>query len=80
MATTSAQRQAAYRKRAKQNDRRLNLWIDHSASLALVRLARREGVSQRTMIERLVKQADDAVYATLELDSAEWDEYSGVTA
>ena len=81
MAATSAQRQAAYRQRAKHKEvKRLNLWIDMSAAGALARLARREGVSQRAMIERLVNQADDAVYASLDLDSPEWREYEGVTA
>lgn len=79
MATTNAQRQAAYRQRARQKDSRISMWIDMSAALALARLARHEGVSQRQVLERLILQADDQVYASLELDSPEWAKYSGVT-
>ena len=79
MAKTNADRQKAYRKRAKhKNIARLNLWVDLSASLALARLARHEGVTKRQMIERLVLQADEAVYEGMELDTPEWAEYSGV--
>ena len=80
MATTNAQRQAAYRRRARHKDSRLSVWVNTSAALALARLARHDGVSQRQVIERLITQADDAVYAGLELDSPEWAAYSGVTA
>lgn len=74
---TNAERQAAYRKRARENDRQLNVWLDHRAALALVRLARREGVSQATVIERLVMAVDNAVVGTLDPDGPEWAEYFG---
>ena len=74
---TNAERQAAYRKRARENDRQLNVWMDHRAALALQRLARREGVSQAAVLERLVLAADNAVVGTLDPDSSAWAEYFG---
>ena len=74
---TNAERQAAYRKRARENDRQLNVWLDHRAALALQRLARREGVTQAAVLERLVVAADNAVVGALDPDSAEWAEYFG---
>jgi hypothetical protein len=60
MAKTAAQRQAAYRARrphagdAGNGERRLSVWIDTRASLALARLARCYAVTQQALIERLV--------------------------
>lgn len=87
MAKTAAQRQADYRaKRAiagneGNGERRLNMWIETSAALALDRLATRYGVTKQAMIEKLITEADKAVLDTLDIDKPEWDEYfAGVTA
>jgi hypothetical protein len=81
MAKTAAERQAAYRARRHQGEgeRHLNTWISTAAHCALARLARRGGVTQRAMIERLVLAADQEVLDNLELDTPEWDHYFGVT-
>lgn len=82
MAMTTAERQAAYRARRDdgEGERRLNAWVSVGAMLALKRLARRDAVTEKGMIQRLILAADDAVLKTLELDTAGWDEYFGVTA
>ena len=85
MAKTAAQRQAAYRAnrpfagKEGNGERRLNLWIDTSASLALGRLARRYGVTKREMLEKLIQEADEAIQRTLDPNDPEWDRYYGVT-
>jgi hypothetical protein len=84
MATTAAQRQAAYRKRRAHaghdgnGERRLNLWVGTQQALGLERLARRAGVTQREMVERLVSEADKRVLEKLDPDTPEWDAYFDV--
>ncbi|NRO99465.1 hypothetical protein GWC77_26655 [Paraburkholderia sp. NMBU_R16] len=84
MGTTSAQRQAKYRQsRAYAGDngeRRINTWVSSGTALALGRLAKRYGVTQREMLERLVLAADQQILTTLDPDSSEWKEYFTVTA
>ena len=79
MAKTAAERQAAYRARrpmANENgERRLNTWLSTGAHLALGRLARRNKVTQREMLERFICAEDDRILAGIEPDSAEWDAY-----
>lgn len=81
MAKTAAQRQAAYRARrlhAGQDgngERRLSVWVDTSTWLALARLARRYAVTQRTIVERLIRAEDEHVLAAIEPDSPQWREY-----
>lgn len=81
MAKTSAERQAEYRaKRATagkdgNGERRLNMWVDTGVDLALNRLANRYGVTKREMVERLLKNEDDRIVATLDVNSPEWDTY-----
>ena len=81
MAKTAAQRQAAYRAKrpfagAEGNgERQLNTWVDTGAFLALARLAHRYGVTKRQMIEQMLITADARILATLEPNTAEWDEY-----
>ena len=85
MAKTPAQRQAAYRARrpyAGKNgngERRLNLWIDTSSSLALDRLVRRYGVTKREFLEKMILEADEAILRTLDLETPEWDRYFGIS-
>jgi len=86
MAKTAAQRQAAYRARRPHagndgnGERRLSVWIDTRASLALARLARRYAVTQRALIERLVIAEDERILAEIELDSAQWHAYFADTS
>ena len=85
MAKTPAQRQAAYRARRPyagkdgNGERRLNLWIDTSSSLALDRLVRRYGVTKREFLEKMILEADEAILRTLDLETPEWDRYFGIT-
>lgn len=83
MAKTAAERQAAYRASRYQagpngnGERRLNTWVDTEVHLALERLARRYGVTQREMLERLIRAEDDRLLAGIKLDTPEWDAYFG---
>lgn len=86
MAKTTAQRQAAYRARRPHagndgnGERRLSVWIDTRASLALARLARRYAVTQRGLIEQLVIAEDERILADIELDSMQWRTYFADTS
>jgi hypothetical protein len=86
MATTASQRQAAYRARRPHaghdgnGERRLSVWIESGASLALARLARRYAVTQQALIERLVIAEDERILAGIELDSAQWRAYFAGTS
>lgn len=81
MAKTVSQRQAEYRARrsnaglSQDGERRLNMWISTNASLALARLAAKEGVSKRFIIERLVQSEDQKIINSIPFDTKEWDEY-----
>jgi len=75
MAKTTAERQAAYRARRAMAGRRLNTWLSTGAALALARLARRYGVTQRDVLERFITAEDDRILACIEPGSAEWDAY-----
>ena len=83
MAKSTAERQAAYRqKRAtagENGDRRINTWATSGAVLALGRLSRRYGVTQREMLERLLMSADQDIVGALVPDTEEWRLYFGVT-
>lgn len=78
-AKTTAERQAAYRARqacgANDGQKRVNLWLSTGCALALVRLARRHGITQREFVEKLVLAEDDKVLASMALDSPEWSAY-----
>lgn len=81
MSKTSAERQAAYRASRRtagsdgNGERRLNTWVSTETYLALRRLSKRYGVTQRKLLERLVCAEDDGVLATLNIDMPEWDRY-----
>jgi hypothetical protein len=81
MAQSSAERQAAYRKcrptAGENGERRINTWVTTRAALALERLARRDGITQRAVLERLITAADAAVLAGLAPDTPEWAAYFG---
>jgi len=86
VAKTAAQRQAAYRARRSSagregnGERRLGVWVESGVALALARLARHEGGTQRAVLERLIRQADERVLSGIELDTPQWDAYFGVRA
>ena len=84
MATTSAERQAKYRKacrdRGENGERRINMWVSTGALLALRRLAKRNGVSRRQMLERLIVEVDEQILNRLDMSLEEWNEYMDVTA
>lgn len=81
MAKTAAQRQAAYRARRAHagtdgnGERRLSVWMNTGAALALERLALCYGVTKREMLERLILERDQQAQAELELDTPQWDAY-----
>jgi hypothetical protein len=62
MATTSAERQRAYRARrpcaGENGERRLQTWVSTAAALALGRLARHAGITRRAFLEKLILDAD----------------------
>jgi hypothetical protein len=80
---TTAERQAAWRNRrataGENGERRINTWVSTGAALALARLARHHGLTQRAMLEHLLAMADDAVTAELDPMSHAWDAYFTVT-
>ncbi len=77
MAKTSAQRQREYRRRralaGANGERRLGVWTPTGTSLALRRLSRHRGVTQREALVQLIAQAEAAVMAGM--DDAELDAY-----
>lgn len=83
MSSTSAQRQAAYRKKHLQDEdgskARLNLLLDLHAKLALARLARRYGVTQTACLERLVSEAQARELETMSAEE-QTAYYDSVTA
>ncbi len=83
---TNAQRQAEYRaKRAtagadNNGQRRIAVWVDTSAALALERLARRNAVTQREILQRLLHDEDQRTLGQIPYNSKQWDDYFGLTA
>jgi hypothetical protein len=77
MTTTSAERQQAYRAKrpfaGENGERRLQSWVTTATALALGRLARRAGTTQRTVLEQLIQDADRAV--TQGMNDDEFDHY-----
>jgi hypothetical protein len=80
---TVAERQAAYRDRrtsaGENGERRINTWVSTGAGLALARLARHHGLTQRAMLEHLIAVADDTITAELDPTSQAWEAYFTVT-
>ncbi len=81
MAKTTAQRQSDYRaKRAMagtSGERRLTAWVTTGTHLALGRIAQRYGITQREVLENLLRAEDDKILATIEYGTAEWNKYLG---
>ena len=73
MAKTGAERQAEYRaKRA--DDRRLDVWIDDEAALALDRLTRHFDSTHRELVERLLLDENKRITDTLKTNES-WSKY-----
>jgi hypothetical protein len=76
MALTGAERQKRYRDSKKLADngyRQINSWISTEAYEALRRMARRDGVTQRELIERLLIDAQERIMR--EMSDTELNEY-----
>ncbi|MBW8066880.1 MAG: hypothetical protein GJU73_05475 [Ferrovum sp.] len=86
MAKDSAQRQAQYRSRRPfagpdgNGERRINTWVSTGCALALARLARHKGTTQRQIIERLILTEDQQIIDELPHDrfDEQFDEYFAV--
>jgi hypothetical protein len=68
MALTAAERQKRYRENRKLTDngfRQINMWISTEAYEALRRMARRDGVTQRELIERLLVKEQNRIMRRL---------------
>ena len=84
MAESTAERQAAYRARRSSagadgnGERRVSMWLSTGAALALARLARRYGVTQRELVETMVLAEDGRVLATMGVDLPEWARYFSI--
>lgn len=85
MAKSAEERQKAYRDKRPSagidgnGERRINTWVKTGASLGLARLAKRYGVTQREILEKMITEADQSIIATLDPDAPEWNEYFSVT-
>ncbi len=83
MTKTAAERQADYRKKRPlagvNGERRISAWVTTGTYLALGRLARRLGVTNREVLEKLIGTAEQNIVSALDLDSPEWSAYYGVT-
>jgi hypothetical protein len=68
MALTGAQRQRRYRENRKLSGngyRQLSVWLSTEAAMALKRMAKRDGVTQRELIERLLIDTQNKLVAQL---------------
>lgn len=81
---TAAQRQAESRARRHKagingdGQRQLNTWLDTGVALALERIARRDAVTKREILEKLIRQEDARILEQMDSSTKEWDEYFGV--
>lgn len=83
MAKTPAERQKEYRAKRQfagedgNGERRITAYVSTRAALALQRLAKSYGVTQRDLLERLLVTEEDKVLKGLKLDSPEGGKYLG---
>ena len=71
MPKSTAERQAAYRKRQADDAHKLNVFIGGDAWLALGRLRAFHGLTQRALIETLLVQAEADLDRTLRNNATE---------
>lgn len=80
MAKTNADRQKRYRTTrltaGENGERRINTFVATSVALALKRLAKHHGVTQRAMLERLIHDANKAAEA--QMDDAQFEQYLNI--
>jgi hypothetical protein len=78
MATSNAERQAAYRQRrataSDNGERKLGVYVSTGVKLALARLAKRYDVTEKEMLERLITDADETVKKSLH-DDGDFENY-----
>lgn len=79
-AKSGAERQRAYRKRAKANKLRLNLLINADEKFLLKYFARRYGVTETALLERLIMAEKDRLFADARSKCADQDEWEIVRA
>lgn len=76
---SNAERQRQYRLRKKLDlearEYRLNTFIDEKADTALRLLASHYGLSQKAMLEKLIKDAHVAIADSMEPGSERWRQY-----
>lgn len=81
MAKTAAERQREYRANrqlaGENGERRVTAYVSTRAALALKRLSRSYGVTQRELLEKLLIAEEDKVLRGLNLDSDEGKKYLG---
>ncbi len=79
MATTNAERQAAYRAKHLKDvdgvDVRLNIVVHATAKAALKRLSARYGVTQKAMLENLLRDAESVAIDAAGAETSEY--YAG---
>ena len=77
MAMSNAERQRQYRKRQRRDveSREIRARVNAGAKLALDRLARRDGVTQGEVLERLLDEAEREYLRSLDQNSPEWKAY-----
>lgn len=63
----------------KDGKRNIAVWVDTSAALALERLARRYAVTQRQILERLLRDEDQRTLDQIPYNSDEWNAYFGLS-
>lgn len=82
MTKTNAQRQAEYRARRPLagEQRRVNLWISTTASLALDRLSSHYAVTKQELLEKLLVEHEELVLNSITIDSPAWNTYLYVKA
>jgi hypothetical protein len=62
MALTAAERQRRYRENRKLADngyRQINTWLSTEAAMALKRMAKRDGVTQQELLQRMLVETQD---------------------
>jgi len=81
VAKTVAERQKEYRANrqlaGENGERRVTAYVSTRAALALKRLSRSYGVTQRELLEKLLIAEEDKVLRGLNLDSDEGKKYLG---
>jgi hypothetical protein len=85
MVKTAAERQAKYRSgrafsgKDGEGQRRVDVWLSTESALALKRIARRYGVTQQVLIEKLLLAEDERILKGISVDSVEWNKYFGIS-